>query len=57
MAQKGIWQLKKLLVIYCDLSGSSAGARYIWLMTEQQLGCPPKHICPVLQSICEGGPA
>ncbi len=42
MAQKGIWQLKKLLVTYCDLSGSSAGARYdIWLKAEQRLGCRP----------------
>eukprot|EP00891_Asterochloris_glomerata_P003582 jgi/Astpho2/3582/gw1.00058.62.1_t len=27
MAQRGVWQLKKLLVAYCDISGSSAGAR------------------------------
>ena len=39
MAQRGIWQLKKLLVTYCDISGSSAGARQeIKLMAEQQLG-------------------
>jgi len=27
MAVRGVWQLKKLIVCYCDHSGSSAGAR------------------------------
>ena len=40
MAQRGVWQLKKLLVAYCDISGSSAGARYeLRLMAGRQLGC------------------
>ena len=38
MAQRGIWQLRKLLVTYCDISGSSAGARCeIRLLARQQL--------------------
>jgi hypothetical protein len=27
MAVRGVWQLKKLVVCFCDHSGSSAGAR------------------------------
>lgn len=27
MATRGVWQLKKLVVKYCDISGSSRGAR------------------------------
>lgn len=27
MALRGVWQLKKLVITYCDISGSSRGAR------------------------------
>jgi large subunit ribosomal protein L43 len=27
MAQRGVWQLRKLVVNYCDFGGSSRGAR------------------------------
>lgn len=28
MAVRGVWQLKKLVLYFCDHSGSSRGARY-----------------------------
>lgn len=35
MALRGVWQLQKLVVNYCDWGGSSRGIRYdmVWLLT------------------------
>jgi len=37
MALRGVWQLQKLVVNYCDWGGSSRGIRYddiiVWFLT------------------------
>ena len=48
MARRGVWQLKKLVINYCDHSGSSIGTRYV-LVVDIPMIIAHKHAC---QSEC-----
>lgn len=39
MSRRGVWQLKKLVLHYCDKSGSSRGTRQVWCWLNGGSGC------------------
>ena len=46
MATRGVWQLKSLLIRYCEKAGSSAGVRFLTIPSRP----PLPHICTPFRS-------